>query len=117
MPGRRCRRAIIGGAGLQSDRGEAVKSKSTRRGLSALPARTAAAVLVLLGMVGLQPTAGATTGGGTPPAPQGQRPKVTTCGSSACDWAEFHQNTYLTGVAPDSTVSTANASQLGVAWA
>jgi outer membrane protein assembly factor BamB len=38
-------------------------------------------------------------------------------GSSAFDWAEFHRSKILDGYAANSSLSTANASQLGVAWA
>jgi outer membrane protein assembly factor BamB len=55
------------------------------------------------------------------PAPAPRSASVVTFSSSAAsshyDWPELHQNPYLTGVAPGSTVSTANASSLGVAWA
>jgi outer membrane protein assembly factor BamB len=55
--------------------------------------------------------------GAAAPAKAATRPHVTTCGSSTCDWAEFHQDQDLTGYAANSTLSTADASQLGVAWA
>jgi outer membrane protein assembly factor BamB len=42
---------------------------------------------------------------------------VVTGGSSAFDWAQFHQNPLLTGYASNSPLSTSNAAQLGVAWA
>ncbi len=38
-------------------------------------------------------------------------------GSSAFDWPEFHRSTTLGGYARNSSLSTANASKLGVAWA
>lgn len=38
-------------------------------------------------------------------------------GSPAFDWAEFHRSKILNGYAANSPLSTANASQLGVAWA
>ena len=43
--------------------------------------------------------------------------RAITGGSSAFDWAQFHQNPLLTGWASNSPLSTSTASQLGVAWA
>ena len=43
--------------------------------------------------------------------------RVATGGSSAFDWAEFHQNSLLTGLAANSSLTASTASQLGVAWA
>jgi outer membrane protein assembly factor BamB len=102
-------------AGLYVERGEAVKSYSTRRA-SILRGPVALAIL-LAGMIGVQTAAGASTAPASHPVGHPSRPNAPTCGNSSCDWAEFHQNQLLTGVAPNSTVSTANASQLGVAWA
>lgn len=51
-----------------------------------------------------------------PPAPVAEG-SVSSHGSpSAEDWPELHEDASLTGVAPDSTISTANAGSLGVAW-
>ena len=41
---------------------------------------------------------------------------VTATGSSALDWPEFHDNATLTGYAANSSLSTSNAPDLGVAW-
>jgi outer membrane protein assembly factor BamB len=61
-------------------------------------------------------TAAATAATAGPP-PAATRPHAITCGSSACDWPEFHQTPALTGDASNSSLSVGNAGQLGVAWA
>jgi outer membrane protein assembly factor BamB len=95
-----------------------VNTKSSRRVRFPLfPARAAVAIVVLLGLLGVQIAA---AGAARPPAQavgRGTQPHATTCGNSFCDWPTFHQNSDLTGIAPNSTVSTANAALLGVAWA
>jgi outer membrane protein assembly factor BamB len=80
-------------------------------GLSAGKAGVAALALVALSAVPLASSAAAT------PAKAAVKPRAVTCGSSACDWAEYHQNPDLLGYASNSPLSTANASELGVAWA
>ncbi|MFZ0829524.1 MAG: PQQ-binding-like beta-propeller repeat protein [Thermoplasmata archaeon] len=61
----------------------------------------------------------ATMSGSSAPTPRSS--SVLTVPSfaknSQYDWPELHQNPLLTGIAPNSTLSTANASSLGVAWA
>lgn len=70
--------------------------------------------LVVAGLVLAGGLASATAANGTPAA---GRPRAATCGSSACDWPEFHQTPALTGDAWNSSLSVGNAGQLGVAWA
>lgn len=43
--------------------------------------------------------------------------RVATGGSTAFDWAQFHQNSLLTGLAGNSPLTASTAPQLGVAWA
>jgi eukaryotic-like serine/threonine-protein kinase len=51
------------------------------------------------------------------PAPPGlAMARTTSAGSSAFDWPEFHGSPALTGYAPNSSLSTSNAPDLGVAW-
>jgi eukaryotic-like serine/threonine-protein kinase len=58
--------------------------------------------------------ASGTTGSGRPIGPIFQ---PTVLKSSNYDWPELHQNPLLTGFASWSSLSSLNASQLGVAWA
>jgi outer membrane protein assembly factor BamB len=102
--------------GLLLNGGKAVKSTSSRLA-HAVGARLWVAVLVLIAMLGVQPAASAAPALAGPAALHGPRPLVPTCGDSSCDWPEFHQDPGLTGVAPNSTVSSTDAAQLGVAWA
>ncbi len=44
-------------------------------------------------------------------------PLATAPPTSAYDWAEFHGNSNLTGVASNSPITTSNAARLGVVWA
>lgn len=66
--------------------------------------------------------AGATTHSGGPASRAGTTTlapgrTVVTGDSSTFDWAEFHQNPLLTGLAVNSPLSASTAPQLGVAWA
>ncbi len=54
------------------------------------------------------------TSAGPPP---GRAALATAPATAAYDWAEFHENPNLTGVASNSPITSANAGQLGVAWA
>jgi outer membrane protein assembly factor BamB len=53
----------------------------------------------------------------SPPALGATGAPVVTGNSPSYDWAGFHHNSSLAGYASNSPLSTANASQLGVAWA
>lgn len=47
----------------------------------------------------------------------GRQARQAAAASSAFDWPEFHRSPVLRGYAANSTLSTSNASSLGVAWA
>ncbi|MGA8663555.1 MAG: PQQ-binding-like beta-propeller repeat protein [Thermoplasmata archaeon] len=46
----------------------------------------------------------------------GYRPNVVVPASPTYNWPELHANPQLTGYSPNSTLTTANASSLGVGW-
>jgi outer membrane protein assembly factor BamB len=80
-----------------------------------------AAVLVLIAMlsVGIVTSSGAVPASSASAAARSAllRPRAVVGNSSTYDWAEFHLDQDLTGYTTNTSLSTANASQLGVAWA